>query len=393
MSRTHYGSCVVLWIFSLVACKVPEVRVTCIFSGDCILPCSFTPTNGDVKIQWYQQEALILSLQQAGQRSSRGNVRLVSDSSVSDGNASLLVKQVDTRSRGRYKCVVNNVTLTYVVATVEAPIRSISIDINPSGLIQCSTKDVYPAPVVQWSTEPWLSPAALQPITRMAPGGKGLFTVESILKQQNNSLDHIYVCDITSKYGTQTWTASLQLQEITGFEGKDLVIPCKAPKNLQSFSLVWTFTAANKTTDILTYDSQTHESSSSWDHAELEEDNALKGDVSLSLENPGLELSGIYTCAFLEAETRHLIQTRVVITSSRQGKDFLKYNLWILGIVAGLIALLALTLIIKRYRVKSKRNQDSTQEDAEMQSMNPDKTSEEPQAGNKLMTQPSGSHS
>uniref|UniRef100_A0A8C1V8Y4 HERV-H LTR-associating 2a, tandem duplicate 1 n=1 Tax=Cyprinus carpio TaxID=7962 RepID=A0A8C1V8Y4_CYPCA len=382
-----------LWIFSLVACKVPEVRVTCIFSEDCILPCSFTPTNGDVKIQWYQQEALILSLQQAEQSLSLGNVKLISDSSVSDGNASLLVKQVDARSRGRYKCVVNNVTLTFAVATVEAPIRSISIDINPSGLIQCSTKDVYPAPVVQWSTEPWLSPAALQPTTRMAPGGKGLFTVDSILKQQNYSLDHIYMCNITSKYGTQTLTSSLQQQEITGFEGKDLVIPSKAPKNLQSFSLVWTFTAANKTTDILTYDSRTRKSRSYWNHAELKEDNALKGNVSLSLKNPGLEHSGIYTCAFLGAETRHVIQTRVVISSSRQGEDFLKFNPWMLGIVAGLIVLLALTLIIKRYRVKSKRNQDSPREDVEIQSINPEKTSEEPQAGNKHMTQPSGSHS
>lgn len=93
-----------------------------------------------------------------------------------------------------------------------APISAIFINTDPSGLIRCSTKEVYPAPVVQWSTKPSLPPAALQPITHMAPGGKGLFTVESILKQQNKSLDHIYVCNITSKYGTQSWTASLKLQ-------------------------------------------------------------------------------------------------------------------------------------------------------------------------------------
>ncbi|KAK9968466.1 hypothetical protein ABG768_002791 [Culter alburnus] len=392
MSRTHYGACVVLWIFSLVECKVPEVRVTCIFSEDCILPCSFTP-SGDVNIKWYQQDVLILSLQPAEQRLSSDNVRLFSDN-VSEGNASLLVKQVDTRSKGRYKCVVNNVTQTYVLATVEAPIRTISIDTDPSGLIRCSTKDVYPAPVVHWSTAPSLPPAALQPITRMASGGKGLFTVESLLKQQNNSLDHIYVCNITSKYGKQTWTASLKLQEITSSEGQDLIIPCRAPKNLQSFSLVWTFTTANKTTDVLEYDSKTHKSSRSWDHAELEEDNTLKGDLSLNLQKPvGSEYSGIYTCAFSAAKARHLIQTRVDITSSRQEKGFLKYNLWMLGIVAGLIALLAITLVIKRYRAKLKRNHENAEEDAEMQSMNLAKTSEEPQAESKLMTEPSGSHS
>lgn len=92
--------------------------MTCIFSKDCILPCSFTSINGDVQIQWFQQEALIFSVQPAGQRFNHGNMSLFSDS-VSEGNASLLVKQVDTRSKGRYKCVVNNVTVTYVVATVE----------------------------------------------------------------------------------------------------------------------------------------------------------------------------------------------------------------------------------------------------------------------------------
>ncbi len=113
----------------------------------------------------------------------------------------------------------------------------------------------------------------------------------------------------------------MYISEMTGSEGKGLVIPCKAPKKLQSFSLVWTFTTANKTTDILTYDSRTHKSRSFWDNAELEEDDALKGDVSLTLENTvGSEHSGIYTCTFSGAETRHLTQSRVVITSARQEK-------------------------------------------------------------------------
>lgn len=109
--------------------------------------------------------------------------------------------------------------------------------------------------------------------------------------------------------------------EINSSEGQDLIIPCRAPKDLQSFSLVWTFTTVNKTTDVLEYDSRTHKSSRSWDHAELEEENALKGDVSLNLQKPvGSEHSGIYTCALSGAKTRHLIQTRVVFTSSSQGK-------------------------------------------------------------------------
>ncbi|XP_051973094.1 uncharacterized protein LOC127636542 [Xyrauchen texanus] len=393
MSKTHNGVYFVLWIISLVECKIPEVRVNCIFSEDCILPCSFTPNRADVNIQWYQQEALILRLQNAGERLRNGTVWLFHDH-ISEGNASLLVKHVDIRSKGRYKCVVNNATQTYVIATVEAPIRVISIDTTPSGLIQCSTKDVYPPPMVQWSTEPSLTSAALQPITRMGPNGKGLFYVETVLKQQNNSLEYIYVCNITSKYGTQSWTASLQLKEITDSEGQDLVIPCTAPKNFKFSTLVWTLTEANKTTEILKYDSWTHKTTSFRDHTKLDEENVVKGDGSLTLKKPvGSDHSGIYTCAFSGIKTRHLIQTHVNITYSRHGKDSTAYNLWMLAIVLGLLALLAVTLLIKRCKAKSKRSQENAQADEEMQRINTDKPTEEPQAESKLMTQPLGSSS
>lgn len=394
MLRIYCGACVVLWIFFIAECKIPEVRVSCIFSEDCVLPCSFTSTGGNANVQWFQQEALVLSLPQAGQGPSNGNMQFISNS-ASDGNASIMLKKADKTSKGRYKCVVNNVTQTYVIAMVEAPIRMISINSSESGLVQCSTRDVYPAPVVQWSSEPASAPAVLQPITSISPGRNGLFTAQSVLKLHNNSRENVYMCTITSKYGTQTWTASFKPQEITGYTGQDLVIPCKAPKHLQAFSAVWTFTRANKTTDVLTYDSQTHKSSSSLNYAKLqEEDRAIIGDVSLILKKPvASEHAGIYTCAFTGAKTQHLIQTHVNITSSRQGKDSMKYNLWMLGIVGGLIALLGIVLIIKRYRAKSKRSPENVEEDAEMQRMNADKTTEDPQAGMKLLTEASASHS
>lgn len=394
MLRIYCGACVVLWIFFIAECKIPEVRVSCIFSEDCVLPCSFTSTGANANVQWYQQEALVLSLPQAGQGPSNGNMQFISKS-ASDGNASIMLKKADKTNKGRYKCVVNNVTQTYVIAMVEAPIRMISINSSESGLVQCSTRDVYPAPVLQWSSEPASAPGVLQPVTRISPGGNGLFSAQSVLKLQNNSLEHVYMCTITSKYETQTWTASFKPQEITGYTGQDLVIPCKAPKHLQFLSAVWTFTRANKTTDVLKYDSRTHTFSSSLDHVNLQEkDRAVIGDFSLVLKKPvASEHAGIYTCAFTGAKTQHLIQTHVDITSSRQGKDSMKYNLWMLGIVIGLIVLLATVLIIKRYRAKSKRSPENAQEDAEMQRMNADKAAEDAQAGMKLLTEASASHS
>lgn len=88
---------------------------------------------------------------------------------------------------------------------IAAPIRMISINSSESGLVQCSTRDVYPAPVLQWSSEPASAPGVLQPVTRISPGGNGLFSAQSVLKLQNNSLEHVYMCTITSALRGKTW--------------------------------------------------------------------------------------------------------------------------------------------------------------------------------------------
>ncbi|TRY94338.1 hypothetical protein DNTS_026335 [Danionella cerebrum] len=327
-----------------------DVRVTCIFSEECVLPCTFTHTGGELSVQWFQQDSLILSLQHTGNILNNGNLQFLSDD-VSKGNASVRLSNVDTRSKGRYRCVVNNVTQLYVAATVEAPIRSISmVRSELSGLINCSTREVYPAPVLQWSSEPRVPAGILQPITRITPARKGLFTVESVLKQLNYSKLNIS-------------------------PGQTLVIPCRAPKHLQSqsFSVLWTFSRENQTTDVLGYDSWSHTSRKVWDQAELKGDEALKGDLSLNLKKPtASEHTGIYTCEVSGGKTRHLIQTRVKIPDGKPGEASLKYHLWMLGIVAGLIALLAGVLIIKRYRAK---------------------TAEDVEAGSNLLPEASAKHS
>lgn len=99
-------------------CSFAEVRVTCIFSESCMLPCSFTPNGTFVSIQWYHQESLIFSIQQGGEQLSNGNTWL-QDEHFSHGNATLFLKRVDVKSKGRYKCVVNTVPQMYIVVAVE----------------------------------------------------------------------------------------------------------------------------------------------------------------------------------------------------------------------------------------------------------------------------------
>ncbi|XP_072515217.1 HERV-H LTR-associating protein 2 [Salminus brasiliensis] len=368
-----------LWILSFVQSKIPDVHVTCIYSEDCILPCSFPSSDDKVLIQWYQQEELIYSFQEDEAEPDDSSISLFTDE-VSNGNASLLLKDSRTKNRGRYKCTVKTsktVEESYVIVKVEAPISRISIETNPTGYVQCSTHGVFPAPVLTWSTEPQVS--SLQPVTRMSADSDGLYSVDSTLKKQSSPLT--YICTIISKYSSQTWKASLLQTEIAGKDGQDLIIPCVAPKKMKNFNLTWTFAKTGKNKDILTYNSQTRTIVNHWDSdAEVELDKAQMGDGSLYLDDlEGSKYSGNYTCMFSGPQVKYTVQTSVNIDSSQAvaqtGKS--KSNLWVLAVVVAGVALLGvLYYIYRKYRGKSKTSKNSGQ-DTEMQAVNQDKRAEE----------------
>ncbi|MCJ8742401.1 hypothetical protein PDJAM_G00081640, partial [Pangasius djambal] len=95
-----------LWILSYGQSKIPDAHVTCIYSEDCILPCTFPPSTEEVVFQWYKQGTLIYSFLEDEDESVNSNISVFTDE-VSHGNASLLLEESIIKSRGRYKCVVN----------------------------------------------------------------------------------------------------------------------------------------------------------------------------------------------------------------------------------------------------------------------------------------------
>ncbi|KAG9263728.1 hypothetical protein AMEX_G23788 [Astyanax mexicanus] len=382
-SCTLIGVYSLFWIFSFVQSKTPDVHVTCTYSKDCLLPCSFTPSDDEVFIQWFQQDELIYSSQEDSDEAGDDGISLLTDQ-VSTGKVFLQLKDSSIKSRGRYKCLVNTtktVEESFVIVKVEASISRISIEDSSAGSVQCSSHGVYPAPVVTWSTEPHTE--NLKPVTRMSADPDGLYSVESTLKKLNQSSSLTYTCSITPKYDSPTWRASLLQTEIAGKVGQDLTIPCIAPKNLRNFNLTWTFRKKGKTKDILTYNSQTHVIVNHWDEdAEVELDKAQMGDGSLYLDDlEQSKHSGKYTCIFSGPKVKYTVQTSVNIGSTQAvaqtGKS--KSNLWVLAVVVAALALLGvLYYMYRKYRRKSK----SSGQDTEMQTVLKDKGTDELPAQN-----------
>ncbi|XP_062870510.1 V-set domain-containing T-cell activation inhibitor 1 [Trichomycterus rosablanca] len=375
VSYTLLGIYSPLCLISLAYSKIPDTHVTCIYSEDCILPCSFLPSAEDVVIRWYKQGTLIYTFLEDEDEADDGNVSVFTDE-VAQGNASLLLQDSDIKSRGRYKCVVNTteaVQESFVIVRVEALISSVAIEATPTAHVQCSSSGVYPAPVLQWSTEPDFAPDSLRPTTRMGADSKQLFRVESSVRKINTSVDVTYICSLSSKYNSQTWKASLLQTELTGVDGQDLVIPCQALKNLHSFTLTWTFTRPNSRSHVLTYHSKTRKTINDWDgEAELDQDRAHMGDGSLHLKNLDSEHSGTYTCVFMDSQVNQTVQTAVRIrdSSSIAQTDNSQSGLWVLTVVVAVLILLCVFLFICwKYRGKSKHSDQDQQQDTEMQAV------------------------
>lgn len=96
--------------------SLPDVHVTCVFSEDCVLPCSFLPGSEEV-IHWMKPEDKDLTvhsyyystdqLKQQSQRY-RGRTALFNDQ-IPKGNASLLLRGITLQDQGRYKCYTSTI--------------------------------------------------------------------------------------------------------------------------------------------------------------------------------------------------------------------------------------------------------------------------------------------
>uniref|UniRef100_A0A4W5MWE4 HERV-H LTR-associating 2b, tandem duplicate 1 n=1 Tax=Hucho hucho TaxID=62062 RepID=A0A4W5MWE4_9TELE len=110
------------------------VHVTCLFSEDCVLPCSFQPDSEEV-IHWHKLEDKVPASQgltvhsyyysrdQLKQQNQpyRGRTALFNDQ-IPKGNASLLLRGLTLQDQGRYKCytsTINGNKESFINITVE----------------------------------------------------------------------------------------------------------------------------------------------------------------------------------------------------------------------------------------------------------------------------------
>nr|XP_023693687.1 CD276 antigen homolog [Paramormyrops kingsleyae] len=350
MAAAWLRLCALLWTFTLPSthARTPEINttITCLLSTDCILPCRFRPA-GEPLITWYKQGVTIYNSTGSSNRTSLFKEQLAT------GNASLLLRSCTLRDRGRYTCRINN-TLgeqqSTVILRVEAPVRFVTVEMAPSPVrqLKCTSRDIYPAPRLQWSMEPALPLQALRPSTRMVAERSGLYSVQSTLGILENLSGRTYICTVIGSYGTQISRASLSERDVTGIEGQALSIPCLAPMDLQNFTLSWAFMMSGQPTVFLNFSSRTGEVANNWaDRVRLDPAQAQSGDGSLKLQN-SQEMKGTYTCIFSTDHSKHQVYIHLRTSGAEAGQSHAR--LWIIVVVV--IALLLLGAMILLYTKK-----------------------------------------
>ncbi|KAJ8278160.1 hypothetical protein GJAV_G00084550 [Gymnothorax javanicus] len=361
-------ACILVWNVAMTNGRIPDERVTCQFSEDCLLPCSFKPANEEV-ISWSRQEVAVHSFAQGrdqpeGQHAHYRGRTAMFPQRVTHGNASLLLKQCNTQDRGRYRCWVRTalgVQESFVIAKVEAPAQALTLEMTQlSGYeeLKCSAQDVYPAPHVSWFTVPSEPLDTLKPITRKMANKNGLYSVESKLRKlpEKDSRTYTYFCTVNSSYNTRTWRASLQEKELSSETGGELTIPCRAPTALHNFTLTWTFTRADFPEEVFTFHSRTGRTSNQWAvNAWVNHDLVPSGDGSLHLwDLQAEEHTGTYTCTFSTSQNRHMVRTSVNITAAaaaeRQSASSSSW-LWVIAVaLAALVALVTALCLCRKKR-------------------------------------------
>ncbi|KAL2095286.1 hypothetical protein ACEWY4_010005 [Coilia grayii] len=303
-----------------------------------MLPCRFL--RGGMVIHWYKQQIPVHSYYyqkdqlRLQNKHFSGRTHLF-NAHISNGNASLILRKVKVQDQGRYKCYTStrkDSQETFVNLQVKAVIPLVRTEMTNES-VTCLSQNIYPAPEVSWSTDPPVAPRALVNSTRKTPDSRGLFSIESRVGIVGNVSDYTYFCSVISADGSQEWTASRRQQDgLFGESGRSLLIPCVTPKPLRNFTLTWSFSQGRNPIILLTYDSRTRQTSSSWEgQVELDQEQVLLGNGSLRLLSPESgEDTGSYTCTFSAFQTRHVVQTWVNVTdrSADEGQRVCKRSWW-----------------------------------------------------------------
>ncbi|XP_073719978.1 uncharacterized protein hhla2b.2 [Misgurnus anguillicaudatus] len=306
-----------IWILPLTLSG--DVRVTCLYSEECVLPCK--SALHDI-IHWNKQDKTVHSFyHQKDQldyqsKEYKGRTSMFSQSEINNGNVSLILKQIRIQDEGRYKCYAASDKLNdekYVAVSVVAPVKSVDITFKKD-TVTCSTSGVYPEPTVLWSSEP----AVEEPGNNYSnKTDENLFVVTSELKIGNVNHNYTYNCSITNKKdNSRLYTATLKQQEISVTD--EVTLPCPFTKDNK---FILTFS-----TNVLRYNSQTSDQqiSDAW----KDKVSFSPEDGTIKLYNLNKEHFGTYTCKTTTTEitsTEHTVSGNEVTFKCPVTKDH-NYN-------------------------------------------------------------------
>ncbi|KAJ8279311.1 hypothetical protein COCON_G00063770 [Conger conger] len=333
-------------ILMLAGCQ--DVQVNCLFSEECLLPCSFTISEEEV-IHWKRQDINVHSFYygtdqlQVQNSQYNGRTYLFKDL-IAQGNASLLLQRTKISDEGQYSCYTSTTQGSrevFISVNVKAPIQFVVIE-RTDDRVSCVIEGTYPAPHVSWSTYPPTALDTLQNWNQATNNSEGLYFVKSTVKMLENLSEHTYICSVSTTDGA--WTASLrQLGDIHGKAGQTLPIPCPVQKSsLQDFTLSWTFKGSGNASLMLQQDTGKAQPDIQppWEHWVQ----GVSGDGSLLLQNlEGPELTGTYTCLFSATRTQHLVKTNITIEGAESGNVIITAVI-IVAVIAVIIAVAVIVL-------------------------------------------------
>ncbi|CAB1341014.1 unnamed protein product, partial [Coregonus sp. 'balchen'] len=297
-----------------------DVHVTCVFSEDCVMPCSFQPGSEEV-IHWLKTEdkdltvhSYYYSTDQLKQQSLRYRRRTaLFNDQIHKGNASLLLSTLTLQDQGRYKCYTSTIRGNQdSLIDISVEVRLVDIQLSDD-IITCSSKDIYPEPKLTWSTDlPFdlpLDPGTIQPSTKV--DDQGLYNITST---KQFSRDRTNICTVTS--GTRGETATLRQQDpVQCSPSSEVSIPCRVPQsdNL-TFNLTWRF---NQIVTILsaTYTQGTPQMYINDQWKEQVQNMSESG--SLQLHRLTVIHQGNYSCELSTSRDTHLVLTYLEITPDK----------------------------------------------------------------------------
>ncbi|XP_029611148.1 V-set domain-containing T-cell activation inhibitor 1 [Salmo trutta] len=317
----------VILLWTVTSTDGEDVHVTCVFSEDCVLPCSFQRGSEEV-IHWLKPEDKDLTVHsyyyntdQLKQQSQpyRGRTALFNDQ-IPKGNASLLLRGITLQDQGRYKCYTSTIKgnkESFVNIAVEAAVCLVDIQLSDD-IITCSSTGIYPEPKLTWSTDPpsdlSFDPGTIQNSTSIKVDDRGLYDITST---KQFSRDRTNICTVTS--GTVERTTTLKQQDpVQGPPSSEMSIPCSVSQSdLLTFDLTWRF---NQTDTILTSSYTNGTPQMQVDDQWKEQVQSLSDSGSLQLHKLTMVHQGTYSCELSTARDTHLILTYLQITPGQQSR-------------------------------------------------------------------------